>query len=235
MELKANMTMLELKQVSKSYRSAAGELKILDKLDFSLNEGEVCAVVGYSGSGKSTLLQVSGLLDSIDEGQIIINGIDYSAADDYDRTLARRSKLGFVYQFHHLLPEFTAFENLLIPQLINGIKQSTAKDNSMAMLKAFGLEHRAGHIPAKLSGGEQQRVAIARAVINQPKLLLADELTGNLDPENASSVINLLIKMSRALKLTVLLVTHNWELARQTDRIMLLKKGKLLNESLNNK
>lgn len=221
------MHVLELSKISKSYRSGSSTLSVLDGLDLTLKPGEICSIIGQSGCGKSTLLQIAGLLDNPDSGSITINGVNFSKASDVERTVARRSMLGFVYQFHHLLPEFTALENLLIPQMILGKKIDFAKKYAKAMLAALGLENRINHLPSQLSGGEQQRIAIGRAIINQPKLLLADELTGNLDPENAAMVMEILLKMSRALKLTVMLVTHNWDLACQTDKVMLLKDGKL--------
>lgn len=222
------MHILELNKITKSYSSGGAGIRILEDLDLVLIKGEVCSVIGQSGCGKSTLLQIAGLLDSPDTGSVTIDQIDFSYASDQERTIARRSKLGFIYQFHHLLPEFTALENLLIPQMILGRGVDLAKKRAKAMLEALHLSDRMNHLPSQLSGGEQQRVAIGRGIINQPKLLLADEPTGNLDPENASMVMEMLLKMSKALNLTVLLVTHNLELARQTDRVLALKNGKLI-------
>ncbi len=222
------MDVLELKNINKSYKSGSDTISVLKDLTLSLTKGEICSIVGQSGCGKSTLLQIAGILDNPDSGSILINGLDFTSTSDFQRTTARRSMVGFVYQFHHLLPEFTALENLIIPQLIIGKREDSAVKYGLAMLSALGLESKKNNIPAQLSGGEQQRVAIGRAIINQPKLLLADELTGNLDPENASMIIELLIKMSKSLNLTVMLVTHNMDLAKRTDRIMELKAGKLV-------
>lgn len=222
------MNILELKSVTKSYGLGNSKLSVLKDVNFVLPEGQVCSIVGQSGCGKSTLLQIVGLLDNPDSGQVLLSGVDLSIASDYERTAARRTMLGFIYQFHHLLPEFTALENLLIPQVIAGKDIKLARVHAKAMLAALGLAQRADHMPAQLSGGEQQRIAIGRGVINQPKLLLADEPTGNLDPENASMIIELLLKMSKALNLSVLLVTHNLEMARSTDRVVTLKGGALV-------
>lgn len=222
------MNILELKGVTKSYGSGNSKLSVLRDVNFALPVGQVCSIVGQSGCGKSTLLQIIGLLDNPDSGQVLLGGTDFSVAGDYARTTARRSMLGFIYQFHHLLPEFTAVENLLIPQVIAGKNSKLAKKHAKAMLAALGLTEREDHMPAQLSGGEQQRIAIGRGVINQPKLLLADEPTGNLDPKNANLIIELLLKMSKALNLSVLLVTHNLEIAHSTDRVMALKNGTLV-------
>lgn len=218
---------LELRGIYKSYCSGNSKINILDDLEFSMPEGEICAILGQSGCGKTTLLQIIGLLDKPDSGKIVIKGDDFGQAEPRQRTLARRTKLGFIYQFHHLLPDFTALENLIIPQIILGKDEGEADKDANEMMSSLGLQGRVDHFPAQLSGGEQQRVAIARGIINQPDLLLADEPTGNLDPQNASMISNLLIKIVRSLNLSMLLVTHSMDLAKKADRIMLLQDGKL--------
>jgi len=184
---------LELKKVSKSFKQGKDVIKVLDAIDFSIEASQVIALVGPSGSGKSTFMQIAGLLDTPDSGGVFIGGESFSTAPDKKLTLARRSKLGFVYQFHNLLPEFTALENLVLPQLINSVSKVEAEKNAMEALRSVGLAKRAENLPNELSGGEQQRVAVVRALINNPSLVLADEPTGNLDKDNADQVIDMLI------------------------------------------
>ncbi|MEO9963372.1 MAG: ABC transporter ATP-binding protein, partial [Nisaea sp.] len=192
--------------------------------------GEVVALVGPSGAGKSTLLHIAGLLESPDAGTIEVGGQDCSAMGDEERTLMRRYNLGFVYQHHHLLPEFSALENVIIPQIISGIPHKDAKDRAMEILNWMGLSERLTHRPARLSGGEQQRVAIARALSTAPKVLLADEPTGNLDPHTADEVFSILLRLARGAGLAALIATHNPRLAAQMDRTLRLTDGFLFPE-----
>lgn len=212
---------LSAKDISKSYAQVdADPLVILDKINLEIKSGEIVALVGPSGSGKSTLLHILGLLDSPSGGELAINGKDVSHLSETDRTLTRRQDIGFIYQFHHLLPEFSAVENIILPQMIAGVARGDAEDRAMALLKRLRLDHRADNRPAKLSGGEQQRVAIARALANKPKLLLADEPTGNLDPETAEEVFQLFMTVARKTGVAALIATHNMDLAKRMDRVI---------------
>lgn len=219
---------LALKSINRIYHQGGKQLRVLDGLKFVLKQGEVCALVGPSGSGKTTLLQIAGLLDSPDSGSIIIAGQDYSQAKDKQRTQARLRHIGFVYQFHHLLPEFSALENVMMPQMIAGVSKKAAAEKAGHLLERLGLADRATHRPAKLSGGEQQRVAIARALANDPALLLADEPTGNLDEATAEKVFALLMEVVAEQKLAALIATHNPQLAERMDKIAYLKEGKIV-------
>ena len=221
---------LRLVGLKKTYRQGERELHILDGASADLYEGEAVALVAPSGSGKTTLLQVAGLLDHPEEGAIILAGRDCSSLTDRERTRVRRTDIGFVYQFHHLLPEFDALENVMLPQLIAGIAKSEAELRARDLLTAFGLGERLLHRPAELSGGEQQRVAIARAVANAPLVLLADEPTGNLDPETAERVFVQLLHFVRKAGLAALIATHNFELAHRMDRVLRLEGGKLVEQ-----
>lgn len=218
-------TTLALHDVSKSYKQGKDKLVILNKASLEIATGELVALVGPSGSGKTTLLQIAGLLDSPDAGKILINGKDFTKANDMMRTQTRQKEIGFIYQFHHLLPEFSALENVVIPQMIAGIKKKNAEKRAHEVLKFLGLGKRESHRPSELSGGEQQRVAIARAIVNRPSILLADEPTGNLDPHTAGIVFDLLLETARSIGLSVLMVTHNLELASKVDRAITLKDG----------
>jgi len=218
---------LVLRGVQRIYRSDAGDLPILTGADLTLRAGEIVALVAPSGAGKSTLLHVAGLLDQPDGGSVLIAGQDAGALPDQARTALRRDAIGFVYQFHHLLAEFTALENVVIPQMIAGTPRAEAETRAMDLLRGFGLEARAGHMPGKLSGGEKQRVAIARALANRPKLLLADEPTGNLDVATAESVFAELLSIVRGQGVAALIATHNPELAARMDRRVTLRDGKL--------
>ncbi|MTI08766.1 ABC transporter ATP-binding protein [Curvivirga aplysinae] len=219
---------LELQQVVRHYNTGDGDkLEVLKDINLTVGRGELVALVAPSGTGKSTLLHVAGLLERPDGGNVLLNGINCNNLNDRKRTLLRRSDVGFVYQFHHLLPEFTAMENVVMPQLIAGISKSEAKRKASELLDKVGLSSRVDHRPAKLSGGEQQRVAIARAIANSPSLLLADEPTGNLDPETADIVFNLFIGLVRDQGLSALIATHNHELAQRMDRMMVLGNGKI--------
>lgn len=217
---------LALRGIEKSYRD--GEIAVLRGADVVLQPGEVVALVAPSGAGKSTLLHMAGLLDTPDAGTVTLGGIDMTGLPDRARTEARRRDIGFVYQFHHLLPEFTAAENLILPQLANGIGRAEAEARAMELLGGVGIGPRAGHRPAALSGGEQQRVAICRALANTPKLLLADEPTGNLDPDTSDVVFGTLMKLVRETGLSALIATHNLTLAARMDRVLKLENGVLV-------
>lgn len=217
---------LHLEGIEKSYRD--GEIAVLRGANVTLMPGEVVALVAPSGAGKSTLLHMAGLLDTPDAGTVTLGGIDMTGLPDRARTEARRRDIGFVYQFHYLLPEFTAAENLVLPQLANGISRAQAEARAMELLVGVGIGPRAGHRPAALSGGEQQRVAICRALANAPKLLLADEPTGNLDPDTSDVVFGTLMKLVRETGLSALIATHNLALAARMDRILKLENGVLV-------
>jgi len=219
---------LSLKGLGLTYRQGERAIEILKGASGDIREGETIGLVGPSGSGKSSLLHILGLLDRPDSGQIILEGTDCASLPDHERTLLRRSKLGFIYQFHHLLPEFSALENVVLPQLISGRSKSDAEKHAKELLDDLGLGLRLDHRPAQLSGGEQQRVAIARGVINAPRLLLADEPTGNLDPETADRVFQQLLKHVEGTALTAIIATHNLELARRMTRIWKLEQGQLV-------
>lgn len=220
-----NNIVLELKNVSRSFEQGGVQLDILKNTNLAIARGEVVALLGPSGSGKTTLLQIAGLLENPTSGQVFINGDLVTSTSDANRTALRRTKIGFVYQFHHLLSDFTAIENLLLPQYIFGASKEEARVRAMKLLESVGLEKRAEHYPSQLSGGEQQRVAIARGLVNRPALLLADEPTGNLDPKTAEAVFQILMETIRSLKIGALVVTHNHELAGRMDRILQLKNG----------
>jgi lipoprotein-releasing system ATP-binding protein len=217
---------LHLSGIRKSYRK--GEIAVLRGVDLTLQPGEVVALVAPSGAGKSTLLHIAGLLDTPDTGEVALNGRSMTGLDDRTRTTARRREVGFVYQFHHLLPEFSATENLVLPQLADGVSRRAAEVRAAELLDQMGLAARAGHRPAALSGGEQQRVAIARALANAPRLLLADEPTGNLDPETSDRVFDALMRLVRETGLAALIATHNHALAARMDRVLRLEQGLLV-------
>jgi lipoprotein-releasing system ATP-binding protein len=219
---------LRLTGVGRHYRDAAGQLNILEGADLALYPGEMVALVAPSGAGKSTLLHIAGLLERPDAGDVIIAGRATNSLSDAERTMIRRVQIGFVYQFHHLLPEFTALENVMMPQLIRGIERREARRRAVQLLAYMRVKDRASHRPAELSGGEQQRVAIARAVANGPRVLLADEPTGNLDPHTSGHVFDGLIRLVRASKLAALIATHNHDLATRMDRRITLEEGKVV-------
>jgi lipoprotein-releasing system ATP-binding protein len=223
-----NVPLLELKGVERRYDEGDRKLVILDGADFSLARGETVALVAPSGAGKSTLLHTAGLLEHPDGGDVVLNGRACGALSDDDRTAIRRNEIGFVYQFHHLLPEFSALENIMMPQLVRGLSESDARERAKQLLDYMKIGPRAEHRPAELSGGEQQRVAIARAVANAPLLLLADEPTGNLDPETASYVFDALEALVRQSGLSALIATHNHDLAARMDRRVTLSHGKIV-------
>jgi lipoprotein-releasing system ATP-binding protein len=216
---------LELRQVVRTYQQAGAPLPVLRGLSLKIAPGEIVALVGPSGAGKSTLLHLAGLLERPDGGAVLLNGIDCSRMSDLERTEARRSSIGFVYQFHYLLPEFSALENIALPQMIAGSSRRAARGRSLELLGLVGLKARAEHRPARLSGGEQQRVAILRALANTPRLLLGDEPTGNLDHRTADEVTAVLIDLVRRTGLAALIATHNLELARRMDRVLSLEDG----------
>ena len=220
---------LTLNDVSKTYKlGQPNQITVLDKVDLKVRKGEVVGLIAPSGAGKSTLLHIAGLLDNPDDGQIKINNVDHTNLHDRKRTKTRRQDIGFIYQFHHLLPEFTAIENLILPQLADGVKTSNAMHRAMELLVSVNLENRAYHRPVELSGGEQQRVAFCRAMVNSPKLLLADEPTGNLDPDTAMHVFKLLMQLVRKTGMSALIATHNYELSKLMDRQVALQKGQLV-------
>jgi lipoprotein-releasing system ATP-binding protein len=218
---------LELAGVVRTFRQAGERLEVLRGISLRLAKGESVALVGPSGAGKSTLLHVAGLLERPDRGAVRIEGRDCGQMPDVERTAVRRAKLGFVYQFHHLLPEFSALENVMLPQMIASVPRGTARDKASSLLERVGLGARLSHRPARLSGGEQQRVAIVRALANDPKILLADEPTGNLDHTTAEGVIETLLGIVRASGLAALIATHNLGLAERLDRIIALEDGRL--------
>jgi lipoprotein-releasing system ATP-binding protein len=221
---------LELKGVTKTYNAGQpNQIDVLRGIDLSISAGEVVALVAPSGAGKSTLLHIAGLLDTPTSGDVLLAGREMTRLNDRARTSARRDDVGFIYQFHHLLPEFSATENVTLPQLAAGTPRRAADVRSQALLERVGVAHRAAHRPAELSGGEQQRVAFCRALANQPKLLLADEPTGNLDPETSERVFSTLLDLVRDTGLSALIATHNLKLAAKMDRQIRLDAGALRN------
>ncbi len=219
---------LRLSGIAKAYNSGKpNEVTVLNGVDLEISRGEVVALVAPSGAGKSTLLHIAGLLDTPDSGTVEIEGSDMTGKRDATRTAVRRNDVGFIYQFHHLLPEFSAVENIILPQLANGIARGVADAHAMDLLGRVGVAPRAAHRPAELSGGEQQRVAFCRALANGPKLLLADEPTGNLDPDTSETVFATLMALVRSTGLSALIATHNLELAARMDRQIRLDKGTL--------
>jgi lipoprotein-releasing system ATP-binding protein len=218
---------LKVKNLSKAFKQGANLITVLDDASFELTENEIVALVGPSGCGKTTFLHMIGLLDVPDSGTISINEKDFVLASDKARTLCRRNDIGFIYQSHNLLNDFTSLENVMLPLRLHNVPLKERKQRAMALLKKLNLSHRASHYPSQLSGGEQQRVAIARSLIHNPKIILADEPTGNLDRVNAEKVLELLIESARSLKKSLVIVTHNDHVANQADRIMTIKNGKL--------
>jgi lipoprotein-releasing system ATP-binding protein len=219
---------LGLERVERRYAEGERFLEVLRKADLELRSGEIVALVAPSGAGKSTLLHLAGLLERPDGGEVYIGGVATGSLSDAERTRIRRMEIGFVYQFHHLLPEFTALENVMLPQMIRGLGRREAAERARQLLAYMRLEARADHRPAEMSGGEQQRVAIARAVANVPRLILADEPTGNLDPKTAHYVFDALQALVRASGLAALIATHNMDLASRMDRRITLEDGKIV-------
>ena len=224
----AAVPILKLVGVERHYGEAAGRLTVLDAIDLEVFPGELVALAAPSGAGKSTLLHIAGLLERPDAGDVMIGGRSAGTLSDAERTTIRRVQIGFVYQFHHLLGEFSALENVVIPQLVRGLSRKLAEQRAMQLLSYMRVKQRASHRPSELSGGEQQRVAIARAVANAPRLLLADEPTGNLDPVTASYVFEALAKLVRASRVAALIATHNHELAARMDRRITIRQGKVV-------
>ncbi len=222
-------SVLSLDGITKTYnRGRPGEVEVLRGVTMELARGEVAALVAPSGAGKSTLLHIAGLLDTPDEGHVHIEGVDFTGASDTRRTQARRHSIGFIYQFHHLLPEFSALENVVLPQLAAAVPKADAEARARDLLERVGVAPRAAHRPAALSGGEQQRVAFCRALANRPHLLLADEPTGNLDPETSDQVFAVLMQLVRDTGLSALIATHNVALAERMDRVVRLDSGQVV-------
>jgi lipoprotein-releasing system ATP-binding protein len=220
--------LLELRAVSRSFRQGGSRLDVVRGVSLQVNAGEIVALIGPSGAGKSTLLQICGLLEPPTSGQVLIKNEPAGELSDARRTELRRTTIGFVYQYHHLLPEFSALENVILPQLIAGLRRREARSRAVELLAMVGLAKRADHRPAQLSGGEQQRVAIARALANAPALLLADEPTGNLDLHTSEEVFTMLSRLVRAAGLGGMVATHNLQLARRMDRILAIADGQLV-------
>ena len=223
---------LSLKGVTRVYRTGEGELEVLKGVDLDVYPGEVVGLIGPSGSGKSSLLHAAGLLERPTAGQIFVEGRDCSALSDGVRTRLRLGLIGFVYQFHHLLPEFSAQDNVALPMMIGGASRPAARERAKVLLEALGLGARLAHQPGQLSGGEQQRVAIARALANAPRVVLADEPTGNLDPATSSAVFQNLYDLTRQTGVALVIATHNMELARHMDRVFALREGRLVQEQV---
>jgi len=224
-----NDFVLELRGISKGYNHGKpNEITVLDRVDLALTKGETTALVAPSGAGKSTLLHIAGLLDTADQGQVILGGQDIGGANDRKRTKVRRQDIGFVYQFHHLLPEFSAIENIMLPQLANGTGDTAARSRAQDLLNMVGLNKRGEHRPSQLSGGEQQRVAFCRALANNPRVLLADEPTGNLDQATSDHVFEVLLNVVRETGLTALIATHNPDLAARMTRQVGLQNQRLV-------
>jgi len=219
---------LRLVDLKRVFHQGSREIHVLAGASVDVWAGQCVALVGPSGAGKSTLLHVAGLLETPDSGHVVVTGRDCAAMDDHARTLIRRADMGFIYQFHQLLPEFSALENVAIPQMILGRSRSDGEERARKLLSSLGLADRLDHRPAQLSGGEQQRTAICRALANHPRLILADEPTGNLDPKTSEIVFNELIALFRSEGVAALIATHNLELARRMDRVVVLDSGLLV-------
>lgn len=226
----SNEPLLICRRVSKHYLEGDARIDVLRTVDFELRAGECVAIVGASGSGKTTLLHILSALDRPTEGEVLIAGRNLSAMNDRERSAFRNQQLGFIYQFHHLLPEFDALENVAMPLLIRGYSHKKAREQAIAVITRIGLKDRAHHRVGELSGGERQRIAIARALVTTPSCVLADEPTGNLDQGTADQVFDLMMIMNREYNTSFLMVTHNHELAKKHDRLLMLKRGKLVSE-----
>ena len=218
-------SILQLKNIRKSFTQGGEIIEVLKDVSLAINQGEIVALIGPSGSGKTTLLQIAGLLDVVAKGEVIIAGENYTTANDTKRTIARRKHVGFVYQFHHLLPEFDALENVMMPQIINGVSESDAAKKAAELLETMELSNRVTHRPSQLSGGQQQRVAVARAIANNPTLILADEPTGNLDSQTAEHVFDAMKKLIRQTNCGALIATHNPDLVGKMDRVLKIVDG----------
>lgn len=224
-KIQSGDVVMSVRDIKRTFVEGGQPLHILRGGGFDLHRGEIVAMVGSSGSGKSTLLQCVGLLDKPSGGSILINGMPVQRMDEERRTLVRRKKIGFVYQRHNLLADFTALENVMLPMLANGVEENVARARAMKLLRAANVAHRASHHPGEMSGGEQQRTAVARALANNPDILLADEPTGSLDPQHAGAVFDLLLDIVRKNKMAMLFVTHDMNLAQKADRIITIKNG----------
>lgn len=218
-------------QIQRTFIQGDREIEVLKGASFALNPGEITGLIGPSGSGKSTLLQIVGLLERADGGEVFVEGRPLLKSTDNIRTRTRREKLGFVYQAHHLLPEFSALENVMMPERLNHISPKQAAERSEKLIERVGMQHRLTHRPAQLSGGEQQRIAIARALSNNPSVVLADEPTGNLDPQTAAAVFKMLLEVVREEKVAILVATHNHDLLPMMDRVLKLEEGKIVEEN----
>lgn len=223
-----NTAALILENVTRTFRQGSRDIDVLRGVNAELAPGQAVALVGPSGAGKSTLLHIAGLLEAPTRGRVVVSGRDCAALSEQDRTRLRRREIGFIYQFHQLLPEFSALENVVIPQMIAGVPKADAEARARNLLGAMGLAARLDHRPAELSGGEQQRTAICRGLANQPRLILADEPTGNLDPSTSENVFRELIDLIRSQGVAALIATHNMELARRMDRILMMRDGQLV-------
>jgi lipoprotein-releasing system ATP-binding protein len=223
---------LELVDVCKSFKQGSTEIAILDGATFTLHTNEIVAVVGPSGCGKTTLLQAIGLLDPIDSGHIMINGENFAKVSDSKKTRYRKLSMGFIYQAYNLLSDFSAIENVMLPLRLQGVSKRKARLKAVELLQSLGLGNRINHLPGQLSGGEQQRVAIARSIIHEPSVILADEPTGNLDHHNALNVIDILIGMVRSMQKSMVIVTHNLEIALKADRAVTIEDGKIVEYTL---
>lgn len=212
-------------QIQRTFKQGDRDIEVLKGASLTLNPGEITALIGPSGSGKSTFLQILGLLERADAGEIFVGGRPLLKSTDEVRTRTRREKLGFVYQAHHLLPEFTALENVMMPERLNGRRYGQAEERATKLIERVGMQHRLTHRPAQLSGGEQQRIAIARALANNPAVVLADEPTGNLDPHTAAAVFKMLLEVVREEKVAILVATHNHDLLPMMDRVLNIKDG----------
>ncbi len=226
---------LELKNIHKNFRLGEDDIEVLDGIEISIEQGETFAIVGPSGSGKTTLLQIIGLLDSPTRGELYVRGESSEDLNDKSKSRLRNEFFGFIYQFHHLMNEFTALENTMMPLLIRNQTTKEASAKAQDLLIRIGLEHRVNHKPHELSGGECQRVAVARALVTSPSLILADEPTGNLDPETADRVFDSFLDLNRSLNTSLIMVTHNQELAKRMDKVYELNFGKLIPSSPDNK
>jgi lipoprotein-releasing system ATP-binding protein len=219
---------LLLDSISRIYNQGDNEIKVLDNINLSVKKGEIVSLIGNSGSGKSSLLHIAGLLELPNSGEIIIKDIKFSTMNEKERTVSRRNSIGFIYQFHHLLSDFTAIDNIMIPMLLAGHQKTYAKDKAEKLLKRLELFNRKDHLPSQMSGGEQQRVSIARSLANNPDILLADEPTGNLDSKTADIVFNQFLDLAKDENMSVLLATHNIKLSDKSDRVISLQNGSLL-------
>jgi len=223
-------TVLELRDVARAFAQGGIKLDIFKHVSMAVRPGEIVALVGPSGAGKSSLLHIAGLLEAPTAGEVFIAGRNCSTLDDLSRTRIRRLGIGFVYQFHHLLPEFSALENVILPQLIAGAAKKAAAERATALLQRLGLDSRLGHRPAELSGGEQQRVAIARALVNNPSMLLADEPTGNLDTRTSLDVMSVFQSLNRESGITIVLVTHEPDIAEFASRVVTVRDGRIVSD-----